>query len=102
MKCLLVDVKVVEKEGVSTCWCGLVRLAKETQNGKLFHHTKDTIFQMYPLEKGRNPDLFGKLTSYRPGTLLDLEYAVNDYGKAVVKDIKLIKQSPFTYDELYK
>lgn len=102
MKCLLVDVKVVEKDGISTCWCGFVKLARERSDGKLYHFSKAEILQMYPVEKIRNPELFAKLTTQKPGTLVDLEYAVNDFGKAVMKDIKVIKPSPYTYDELFK
>ena len=102
MKCLLVDVNEVVKDGITTCWCSLVKLPKETNKGSLYHHKKADMFNMYPVDKLKNPELYARISVLRPGTLLDLEYAVNDFGKAVLKDIKVIKPSPFTYDELFK
>lgn len=103
MKFLLVDVAVSEKEGLSTCWCTLAKLAKESsKTGKLFHHKKSELLQQYPVEKVKNPELFTKLVNTLPGSIIDVEYAVNEYAKAVIKDVTVFKNTTFTYDELYK
>lgn len=102
MKFLLGDVAVSEKEGLQTCWCTLVKLAKETNKGKLYHHKKADMLQQYPVEKVKNPELFSKMVNTLPGSIIDVEYAVNEYGKAVIKDVSVFKTTTFTYDDLHK
>lgn len=103
MKCLVVDITTQEKDGIHTCWITMAKLAKfNKEKSKLYHFKKSELIKMYPVVKTNNPELYQKLVNSLPGTILDLEQAVNDFGNAFIKDVKIIKASPFTFDELHK
>ena len=102
MKVLVVDLKEVNSNGVVTCWLCVTKLAKESNKGTLYHHKSSELLSVHAVDKVRDPNLYSKVCVHKPGAILDIEYFVNDYGRIYVKDIKVIKESPYSYDVLYK
>jgi len=107
MKCLLVDVSVVEKDGNKTCWSVFAKLGKyNSETKKIFHFnvkkdSKTPMIIQHSVDPNKNPTLYSKVSSLLPGTLVDVEYGINDYGSPVIKDIKVIKASNYTFNDLY-
>ena len=102
MKYLIVDLRDSVKDNNITCWVSMSRLAKENNKGNLYHHKSSDLLQVFPIDKQRDPNLYSKISVQRPGALVDVEFAVNDFGKTIVKDILVLKDSPYSYDVLFK
>ena len=109
MKAILVDVQVAEDKntGIQTAWCVMTKVAQKSEKtGKLFHFnvkkdSKNPMIVQYAVVRTENEELFTKLVNTLPGALVDIELVLNNRGTASIKDIVVIKKSPYTAEELF-
>lgn len=110
MKALLVDISPVpdKKTGIMTAWAVFTKLGQfSNTSGKVFHFnvskdSKTPMVQQIGVSSAENEALYNKLVKLLPGALVDLEFGVSSRGSVVVKDVLVVSESPYTFDELHK
>ena len=105
-RCVLVDSYVSTSKKDNATFLNLVcyKLASKMKDGKLYHPMKSDAIVTVFVNKENNKDNFDKYSKYLPGTLLDVEFYVNEFnGKTCVRILDVVDGTVnvFSEDKLF-
>ena len=105
-RCILVDsyVSTSKKDNATFLNLNCYKLASKTKAGNLYHPMKSDAIVTVFVNKENNQELFDKYSKLLPGTLLDVEFYVNEFnGKTCVRISDVVKGTENLYspDILY-
>lgn len=105
-RCILVDSRISKDEKSGDTFLNLTcyQLASKMKDGKLWHQKKSDAIINCCIKKETNQENFDKYSKVLPGSLIDIEFYINDYtNKSAVRILDVVKGTMNLYstDQLY-
>ena len=83
-------------------WVTVGCIPSQMQDGRLYYPKSSDILITTVAGETRSPDKFKKYKDLAVGSVVDLHIAINEYtNKAFVNDIQIVKESAYSYDDLF-
>ena len=94
-RCMVVDIRksVDNKTNDKLIWVTMYALAKRTKDGNLWHQKRDESIYYACINASRQSEDYQRFESVNPGTLVDVNFGVNDYNKVVVQSMDIVKDT---------
>lgn len=99
---ILVDIRESEdaKTKEKLLFLTLAKLASKMKNGGLWHPKKADQISYYCINGSKDPVKYEEFKKYQPGTLFDVQFAVNDFnGTFFISTCELVPGTNNIYDE---